>query len=142
MNHQTTKHIVEIGKKMTRSRLNPETQLQIHMADYLAAVLDPALTFFWHTPNGIPLAGDAARRANALQGRMGQLPGFPDLCVACGGTLYGLEVKTAKGVLSPEQQRVRGLFNAQGWSFVVVRSLDDLERFLEVAGLPTRVKKL
>lgn len=57
--------------------------------------------------------------------------GCPDLLVGLGRRLVLLEVKTAKGKLTPDQE----LFDAVGWPVRVVRTVDEA---LQAVGIKVR----
>ena len=65
---------------------------------------------------------------------MGVVPGVPDLFIriACHG-YHGLyiELKTEKGRLSDKQRRFADSAVADGYKFVVVRSLDEFMRVVK-----------
>ena len=70
----------------------------------------------------------ALRQAGAEVIRLND-PGVPDLLVLRGRQIYLLEIKTARGHLTPAQQQ-RAL---RGWPVHVVRSVDEAFKALERA---------
>lgn len=52
--------------------------------------------------------------------------GSPDVFAMQGGILYGIEVKTPKGVLSPYQKHWGELLEKAGGKYVVARSVDEV----------------
>jgi len=123
-----------------RRTLNPETKLQISIVGYLRLGLRPG-TIFWHTPNGVQGAGEKAARQNARLNLLGQMAGFPDICIASRGVVYGVEVKTPKGRQSDAQKRVELAFSFQGWEYAIVRSLEDVKDCLRRWHIPMRYKQ-
>jgi hypothetical protein len=70
---------------------------------------------------------------------MGVHPGFADLVVLWEGNVLFLELKSRKGQLSPAQRAFRDAVQAQGFGWVLVRSLDDALGALADHGFTTRV---
>lgn len=64
------------------------------------------------------------------QQSMGSHRGLSDLTAVRKGRAVWIETKTARGVLSPHQERFKTDIQAQGFEFWTVRSLDDLENCL------------
>jgi hypothetical protein len=92
------KALFQKSAKPRRPRTNPEEQLQIAVAEYLALAA-PDLMWF-HVPNG-------EKRSKATAGRlkaMGVRAGVPDLCfILPGGASAFIELKAGKGRLTSEQ---------------------------------------
>jgi hypothetical protein len=82
-----------------------------------------------HSPNGGKRNAIEAAKFKA----MGVRSGFPDLilCVARGG-YHGLfvELKTAKGRQTDSQKYFQKALEAQGYKYVVVRSIDEFRRIV------------
>jgi hypothetical protein len=90
--------------------------------DIQAAILDYLLLkgrFFWRNN----------RRAFKTERggfyRVGT-PGAPDIIGCVDGKFAGLEVKTAKGKLSDDQEAFAGRLHANGGRYAIVRNLDDV----------------
>ena len=83
----------------------------------------------WHVNNG-----PEARR------KSGFLAGVPDVSIVKGREFFALELKTEKGVISDEQERiVRELNEALGpGKAYIARGLDDALAWLEVQGIIRR----
>lgn len=58
------------------------------------------------------------------------LPGMPDIWVLAGGHLYGLEVKNAKGKVTPKQLAMGEKIQRYGGTYAVVRSVQDAKEVL------------
>lgn len=56
--------------------------------------------------------------------------GVPDILIVHEGRLHGLELKSAKGVLSDAQKRTHEALRAAGCLVAVIRSLDELRALL------------
>lgn len=88
----------------------------------VAGALDtwPELEWLFHVPNG---GARARKTAGALKAE-GVKPGVPDYLLPVGRGGYvglALELKTAKGRVSPEQCEWLAHLAAQGWQAVVAR---------------------
>ena len=70
---------------------------------------------------------------------MGIHAGFADLQVIAEGRVLFLEVKSRTGRLSPEQELFRDDVRALGFSWALVRSVDDALEAVAAAGIPTRI---
>lgn len=113
-----------------------EAQTQSAIRHYLAALGIDAIA----VPNGAHLAGDIVARvkqSNALK-RAGVMPGFADLILLDRRFVRRvgfLEVKAAKGRLSPAQEAFADLCE-KVWHlpYAVVRSVDDTKATLSEWG--------
>ena len=112
-------------------RSQPEYRLHCVVADYLEIAL-PARVLWWHTANGENRSAITGARLK----RMGVKRGMPDLFVFHDRDLIGIELKTGKGRISPEQADVADRLVALGGSFILARSLDDVEIGLRNRGVP------
>lgn len=90
--------------------------------------------FFWHTPN----EGKRGWVNAAALKAMGMTAGIPDLLILKDGKMYGLELKSAKGILTPSQRLVMANLGSCGAEVAVARSLDEALVTLEVWGLLKR----
>lgn len=93
----------------------------IHRAvvDALARAAKPGIAWT-HMP-----AGEA--RAKGVAGKlkgMGVKPGWPDLLIVKGGRLYGLELKTETGRVSPAQVAAHEALRAAGAEVAIAFGLD------------------
>lgn len=57
-------------------------------------------------------------------------PGTPDILFAHCGIPIALEVKTARGKLSMDQERARDQMQFNGWKWLLVRSVTDVQALL------------
>ena len=55
-------------------------------------------------------------------------PGSPDIILIKNGFVWGIEVKTERGKLSVDQEAFRLALTEAGGTYLVARSLDDLQR--------------
>jgi hypothetical protein len=120
----------------SKPRAHPEQSLQRAVATYLSRVL-AAPTFFTAIGHG----GGGKLRGAILKG-MGVWAGVPDILIINRGRCLWIELKTAKGRLSPVQIAAQQLLVAAGCSVTVCRSIDDVRERLEVWGVPTIEAKL
>lgn len=120
--------------------MKPEAALHRAVADYLRLTLAPPT--IWST---FPSGGGGRVRGAQLKA-LGLRKGWPDLIVVHPALhpgyslVVGLELKAAKGRLSPEQEAMRGAFAAAGAWYFVCRSLEDVERALREAHVPIHSK--
>jgi hypothetical protein len=88
-------------------------------------------------------------RRNVLRGRLlrpdggstyikAGTTGEPDLRIFHQGKTVGIEVKSAKGTLSPEQREYRDWFERNGGIYIVARSVEDAINGLLSAGILRR----
>jgi hypothetical protein len=117
-------------------RAAPEQRLQRAVADYLAwALLPPAIS------TSHPAGGGGELRGKILKGT-GNRAGWPDIeIIANDGRFYGIELKSARGVLSEAQRRTLPAINAAGAPTAVCRSLDDVQAALMAWRIATRDTK-
>ena len=113
-----------------------EEVLHAHVAQYLSLVIRPPA--FWTT---FPAGGGGRVRGGKLKAR-GLKAGMPDILIfqpALGPLdstiVLGLELKTAKGALSPSQKSMGRVFECFGGRYLVARSLDEVALLLRAAGL-------
>ena len=107
-----------------RRRGNREAEIQRAIVAALRVALPPGAII--HHSGHEHRGGDGrAKLAQAIGVGMGVHPGFADLVVVAEGRVAFLEVKTAKGQLSGDQQAFRDIIRTQGLPYAVVRSIDD-----------------
>lgn len=98
---------------------SPEQVLQARIVAALRAVLRPPAMVVAYP------AGGGGRVRGAILHGMGLLAGLPDLFLFHAGRAWGLEVKTARGRLSPAQRDCHVALEQAGVPTAVVRSVDD-----------------
>lgn len=114
-----------------------ESKIQIAIMDYLNRAL-PANYRAIHVPNG--------GRRDAITGarlkREGVKAGFPDIQIIRNDDGYSafIEVKTAKGALSPAQKEWRDWFERGQAAYAVVRDIEDVEAFLIDQNIPLKTR--
>ena len=114
---------------MTR-RASPEDDLQRSIVDMLRKV--PVRALWFHVPNG----GLRAKKTAAKLVGLGVRKGVPDLVfIGFDGRAYFMELKAAKGRLTPEQKAWQDTCDALGLPFTVIKSLDDAVVTLSAWGL-------
>jgi hypothetical protein len=121
-----------------KRRGTPEADLQRAVVTALRFTL-PKGAIIQHCPNEVTEPGPRGAKRQAILLGMGVHPGFADLMVLCAGRVLFLELKSLKGRLSPAQEAFRDAVTAQGFGWVLVRSLDDALGALADHGFTTRV---
>jgi hypothetical protein len=116
-------------------RQQPERALHKAVAEFLDLAL-PKNSFWWPTPNASKRT--AAQAANMKRAHEFK-PGIPDIFVLYRGELFGLELKSAKGRLSPDQVTVCWALHATGAHHHIVRSVKDVHDFLSLF-IPLKAK--
>ena len=111
-------------------RSQPEQALQRQVAQFLTLALDGNSWF-----SSMPLGGGGRLRGAILHG-LGVKRGLPDVLVVNDGRAIWLELKAAKGRLSPGQQECHAALASARCTVAVVRSLDDVIEALQRAGVP------
>jgi hypothetical protein len=131
------------GAKPVRKRIHTvsdaasEHQIQCAVARYLDLALDGVPNcIWWAVPNG---GFRDVRTASKLKAE-GVKPGVSDIMVLWGGRLICIELKTAKGRQSPEQKQWADSATCAGAAYYVARSVEQVEEFLDAAGLPLRAR--
>lgn len=112
-----------------------------HIQSAIVRFLDRALpgdSYFAAIPNGFrkTRAGAGIAKATGLRA------GAPDLFIVTRGLFIGLEVKTAKGRLQDSQKDAADRIVQAGGLWSVVRSVEDVERFLRASGVALRASVL
>ncbi len=113
-----------------------EHHLQAAVAEFLGFALPPHEAVFCSIPNG-------GKRAKATAGKLkaeGLQPGAPDLLILWKGRVIGLELKTGKGRLSPQQMAFSMRWTTAGGVYAVARSLEEVAGLLDAAGVPLRAR--
>jgi hypothetical protein len=122
-----------------KRRANPETQIQMSVADHLQRRGVPGLVF-WHTPNGSKLGG-RTKDGHPLQAlvfkRMGVRSGVSDIIAVHNGRIYALELKAPGGKVSENQLAFIADMEQAGAFTCVCEGLDRALRVLETWGLLT-----
>lgn len=110
-----------------------EEAVHVAIKEWLELVLPTAIVI--HVPNNPRSATSGARLK-----RMGMIAGWPDLTVMLpeGARTFCLEVKAAKGALSPKQRAVHDLLTAKRIPVGVVRSIEEARSFIAGIGITTR----
>lgn len=115
----------------------PEESLHRAVVDHLRQRL-PAGWVFWHTPNG----GGRSKAEGGVLKALGVKAGIPDLFVAGEGRVVALELKAARGALSPAQRDAIAALGCAGIPTLVARDLDGALAALESLGVPLQGRAL
>ena len=121
-------------------RKNPERELHYAVAGYLSLALTDE-SFFTTIGHGV-YGGEARQIRGAMQRRVGQKPGVPDVMVVNKGQAYFLELKSLRGSLTDAQKDTMKKLSAAGSSVAVCRSVDEVAAYLNLWSVPTRIKKV
>ena len=134
---------LKAGAKPARKRIHTvspkasEHQIQCAVARYLDLALDGVPNcIWWAVPNG---GFRDVRTASKLKAE-GVKPGVSDIMVLWGGRLICIELKTDKGRQSAEQIAWADAATIAGAAYYVARSVEQVEEFLDAAGLPLRAR--
>lgn len=119
-------------------RGRPEADIQRQIVALLRAVL-PKGAIVHHAANEVGGGGRHARTRQAILTGMGVHAGFSDLAVLAEGRALFLEVKSARGRLSPAQTAFRDAVQVQGFAWALVRSPEDALAALSAHGFRTRL---
>ena len=116
------------------ARKNPEQRLQIQVANFLRLALRPPTVW-----TAFP-AGGGGKVRGALLKEMGLKAGWPDVQVlhpmGLNTLVIGIELKAKKGRLSKPQVETADALWAANARYVECRSLEEVQRCLERAGVP------
>ena len=122
---------------MTR-RNTHEADLQRAVVQALRFIL-PRTAIIHHCANEVTEPGPRGAKRQAILVGMGVHAGFADLTVLSEGRVLFLELKSQKGRLRADQEAFRDAVLAQGFGWVLVRSLDDALGALADYGFATRI---
>ena len=117
--------------------LGPEHQLQVATAAYLTLALPP--TVEW---TALDLANAPSLRAAQIRRARGAKPGWPDLLIAYGGRVHGIELKTDSGRLTDSQTVMFPRLERAGIPIAICRSIAEVEIALRSWGIPLRATTL
>ncbi len=113
--------------------MRPEDVIQSAIVDFILVVAPQTL------PYAIPNASRRTENGHPTNAVPGILPGMPDIGVVLGQGRTGyLEVKTAKGVLRPEQVTIGERLVAMETPYAVVKSIPETRAALAAWGVETR----
>lgn len=114
-------------------RSQAEFRFSCAVADFLKRSL-PSTALWTHFPAGEARTAITGARLK----RMGTQKGWADYLIVHDGRLIGLELKAPGGRISPEQRAFGDALVANGFSWSIVRSLDEVETFLRGEGVPLK----
>lgn len=112
-----------------------EHKLQIAVTNYLHFSLPSDATWF-AVPNGGLRNLKTAQKLKAE----GVRPGVADIIVVWKGRAIGLELKAPKGSQSKAQKEWAEMFQLAGGVYRVCKSVDEVETFLDMLGVPMRAR--
>lgn len=102
--------------------MTPEQALHMSVARFLTVALPANIP--WST---FPAGGGGRTRGGFLK-VMGLSAGWPDiLIVGAFGQLHGIELKSPKGKVQPQQNIIHSRLRAIGAKVTICRSVDDVE---------------
>jgi hypothetical protein len=120
-------------------RTTPEADAQRAIVQALRFAL-PRDAIVHHCANEVTEAGSRGQLRQSILVGMGVHAGFADLIVISGGRALFLEVKSQTGRLRKSQEVFRDTVCAQGFSWALVRSVDDALGALADNGFTSRVR--
>ncbi|WP_372711956.1 VRR-NUC domain-containing protein [Hyphomicrobium sp.] len=113
-----------------------EAAIQGAIVEYLDAVLTSA-----HRCFAVPNASRRTKSGRASNAVPGLRKGVPDLQIVGRGKVYFVEVKTARGTPSDEQEEWLAWCTVNSTPWCIARSVDDVRVALNHWGIPTREAK-
>ena len=116
----------------------PEEQIQKAIVRFLGHAL-PLDAFVFAVPNQ---RGTRKKFEMGILKSLGVRAGVPDLIILYRQKFIGLEVKAPGNSLSPEQKVARDAIVRAGGIYELVRSVEEVERFLRKWELPIRATVL
>lgn len=118
------------------TRKNPERDFQKQLVQHLRIALPPNVFM-----TAFPAGGGGKIRGAQLKAA-GLVPGVPDLLFVYQGRAYWMELKAAKGVVSPAQRDCWTLLSRAGCNaYMVIRTLTEAFKALDGWNIPTRIKQ-
>jgi hypothetical protein len=87
--------------------------------------------FAWHTPMG----GRRDAITGALMKSLGAVAGFPDVAILTQGKLFCVELKAARGKLSPAQVECHSRLRRAGATIGVAGTIDEATALLSEWGV-------
>lgn len=118
----------------------PEQALHVQVARFLELATKPPT--LWST---FPSGGGGKTRG-ALLKRMGLKAGMPDIVVFHPqnglSRLIGIELKAGKGIQSKPQKAMAVAWEAAGGTYLICRSVDDVEIMLAACGVPLYARSI
>jgi hypothetical protein len=110
---------------------HPEHEIQKQIVQYLRA---RGLVVF-SVPGEAAGSGHAAMLRTSRMKAAGLLPGVSDLVLVLPGRVLFLEVKSKTGRQAESQKMFKGIVEALGHSYALVRSVDDVKAQIKMQGL-------
>jgi hypothetical protein len=107
--------------------MQTEDQLQAEFFKHVWNTYPKTRGLFFSVPNGGTRNPREAMKLKAT----GLVPGIPDLIFLWNGKVYGFELKTEKGVLSPKQKEIHEIWAANGICVYIVRTLAEVIEIIE-----------
>lgn len=119
--------------------MRPEDELQASVCAYLRRALTGS-SWFCAVPNGSVLAGNPKQRGMQMARlkKTGLIVGSPDLIICSEGRFIGLELKAGKGKPTESQLSACDAILAAGGLYTIVRSIDEVEAYLRLQGVPLK----
>ena len=123
--------MAEAGRTLNMS----ERALQTAVVSFLRVAL-PEYAVFTHAPG----EGRRGWKSQRDLKSSGYRKGWPDIEVLYEGRAYFLELKSAKGRVSPDQLATHAAIRRAGCECFIARSLDEVVWALETWAIPLRAK--
>lgn len=111
------------------TRVDREGPIHRQVLGYLRAAYPGAVVH--HSANEVPLRGRDVGRAIAKAKANGMVVGYPDLVMHWRGRTYAFEVKAPGNRPTDAQEAVHAALEAQGTAVAVVRSIEDVQAFMQ-----------
>lgn len=111
----------------------PEEQIHRAVVSHLKMRAMPGV-FFFHSPNG----GGRSKAEGGIFKALGVRAGLPDLIVFYRAQIFGLELKSSKGRVSPAQRQTLNEMEVAGARTSIAASIDEALVTLECWGVLRR----
>lgn len=112
----------------------PEETIHRAVAAYLKVAL-PGACYWTSIPNQ---RGTRKRFEMGILKALGVKAGAPDIILCWDGRFIGIELKAPGGKLSDNQESTSDSITLAGGVYTVARSVDDVDGFLRIIGVPLR----
>lgn len=112
----------------------PEEANHRAIAAYLRAAAPSS--FYWTSV--AHQRGTRKRFEMGILKALGVRSGCPDIVACHNGRFIGIEIKAPKGRLSENQEATSDAITLAGGLYAVVRSVDEVDAFLRMIGVPMR----
>jgi len=123
-------------KKTRKKPVKHEELLQKDVVELLLTYEAQRKLTFTAVTNNVPYTGWKAIKSTEKFKELGMRPGFPDMAIfRFEGLPIFIELKSKKGQLQDNQEDWRDTLQAMGFSWYLIRSVDDVKEVLKKEGV-------